>query len=63
MQIDHFLACWRNAGGSERANYQPFIAERFTGKGQRKKPLPQLLGTLVALGRGQSDDGRFGASK
>lgn len=154
MQIDNFLARWRNAGGSERANYQlfitdlcallevdkpqpanedtrdnayvferrvifhhgdgsasngfidcyrrgafigeaktdkrpwppslpgqvaaiaqllvesplplgePEIASRFTGKGQWKKRLPQLLETLVALGRArQSDDGRFGASK
>ena len=27
MQIDTFLARWRNAGGSERANYQLFIAD------------------------------------
>ncbi|MBL8428674.1 MAG: class I SAM-dependent DNA methyltransferase, partial [Dechloromonas sp.] len=40
------------------------IAERFTGKGPWKKRLPQLLETLVALGRARmSDDGRFGASK
>lgn len=43
---------------------EPEIASRFTGKGQWKKRLPQLLETLVALGRArQSDDGRFGASK
>jgi len=40
------------------------IASRFSGKGAWKKRLPQLLETLVALGRArQSDDGRFGASK
>ncbi|TXT30505.1 MAG: hypothetical protein FD131_1668 [Rhodocyclaceae bacterium] len=40
------------------------IAERFTGKGPWKKRLPQLLETLVALGRARmSDDGRYGASK
>ena len=40
------------------------IAERFTGKGPWKKRLPQLLETLVALGRARmSDDGRFGASR
>jgi hypothetical protein len=40
------------------------IAERFTGKGPWKKRLPQLLETLVALGRARvNDDGRFGASK
>lgn len=40
------------------------LAERFTGKGPWKKRLPQLLETLVALGRARmSDDGRFGASK
>ena len=39
------------------------IAERFTGKGPWKKRLPQLLETLVALGRARvSEDGRFGAS-
>ncbi|MBP5988223.1 MAG: hypothetical protein KA538_13655 [Azonexus sp.] len=27
MQIDTFLARWRAAGGSERANYQLFIAD------------------------------------
>ena len=27
MEIDQFLARWRNAGGSERANYQLFIAD------------------------------------
>ena len=27
MQIDTFLARWRGAGGSERANYQLFIAD------------------------------------
>ncbi|MGV0952239.1 MAG: type IIL restriction-modification enzyme MmeI, partial [Azonexus sp.] len=27
MQIDTFLTRWRNAGGSERANYQLFIAD------------------------------------
>jgi hypothetical protein len=40
------------------------IAEHFTGKGLWKKRLPQLLETLVALGRARmSNDGRFGASK
>ena len=40
------------------------IAERFTGKGPWKKRLPQLLETLVALGRvQQTDDGRYGASR
>ena len=40
------------------------IAERFTGKGPWKKRLPQLLETLVALGRARmNDDGRYGASK
>ncbi|MFZ2974105.1 MAG: DNA methyltransferase [Ferribacterium limneticum] len=43
---------------------EPEIASRFTGKGPWKKRLPQLLETLVALGRARmSDDGRFGASK
>lgn len=43
---------------------EPEIASRFSGKGAWKKRLPQLLETLVALGRArQSDDGRFGASK
>ena len=43
---------------------EPEIASRFTGKGPRKKRLPQLLETLVALGRARmSDDGRYGASK
>ena len=27
MPIDDFLARWRNAGGSERANYQLFVAD------------------------------------
>ena len=40
------------------------IAERFTGKGPWKKRLPQLLETLVALGRARmNEDGRYGASK
>lgn len=40
------------------------IAEHFTSKGPWKKRLPQLLETLVALGRARmSDDGRFGASR
>jgi len=40
------------------------IAERFTGKGPGRKRLPQLLETLVALGRARvNDDGRYGASK
>jgi len=40
------------------------IASCFSGKGAWKKRLPQLLETLVALGRArQNDDGRFGASK
>lgn len=40
------------------------IAERFTGKGPWKKRLPQLLETLVALGRARmSKDGRFGGSR
>ena len=30
MQIDTFLARWRGAGGSERANYQLFIADLCT---------------------------------
>ncbi|UCV20164.1 class I SAM-dependent DNA methyltransferase [Ferribacterium limneticum] len=43
---------------------EPEIASRFTGKGPWKKRLPQLLETLVALGRARmSDDGRYGASK
>lgn len=43
---------------------EPEIAGRFSGKGAWKKRLPQLLETLVALGRArQSGDGRFGASK
>ena len=40
------------------------IAERFSGKGPWKKRLPQLLETLVALGRArQSENGRYGASR
>ena len=43
---------------------EPEIASRFTGKGPWKKRLPQLLETLVALGRARmSHDGRYGASK
>ncbi|UCV14154.1 class I SAM-dependent DNA methyltransferase [Quatrionicoccus australiensis] len=43
---------------------EPEIASRFSGKGAWKKRLPQLLETLVALGRArQNDDGQFGASK
>lgn len=39
------------------------IAERFTGKGPWKKRLPQLLETLVALGRARMyEDGRYGGS-
>jgi hypothetical protein len=30
------------------------LAERFTGKGPWKKRLPQLLDTLVALGRARA---------
>ena len=66
MQIDQFLSRWRHAGGSERANYQLFIADLrdLPGEGPWKKRLPQRLKTLVALGRARmSDDGRFGASK
>ena len=43
MQIDTFLARWRNAGGSERANYQLFIAD--------------LCALLPALGRAKQSDG------
>jgi hypothetical protein len=40
------------------------VAVRFTGKGPWKKRLPQLLETLVTLGRARiSDDGCFGASR
>ncbi len=43
---------------------EPEIAECFTGKGAWKKRLPQLLETLVALGRARmSDNGRYGASR
>jgi len=120
MQIDTFLTRWRHAGGSERANYQLFIADlcalleveppqpanedtrdnayvferrvvfhhgdgstsngfidcyrrgAFIGEAKkiradaatRKKCLPQLLETLVALGRAQqTDDGRYRANR
>jgi len=54
MQIDTYLARWRAAA----------IAKRFTGKGPWKKRLPQLLETLVTLGRPRmNEDGRYGASK
>ena len=33
------------------------LAARFTGKGPWKKRLPQLLDTLVALGRARQSDG------
>jgi hypothetical protein len=40
------------------------IADRFTGKGSWKKRLPQLLETLVALGRARvSSNGRYGTHK
>jgi hypothetical protein len=40
------------------------IADRFTGKGPWKKRLPQLLETLVALGRARvSSNGRYGSHK
>ena len=40
------------------------IAERFSGKGAWKKRLPQLLETLVALGRARKfDNQRYGASR
>lgn len=29
MQIDQFLSRWRHAGGSERGNYQLFIADLY----------------------------------
>jgi hypothetical protein len=36
------------------------LAARFTGKGPWKKRLPQLLDTLVALGRARMlEDGRW----
>lgn len=54
MKIDTLLNCRCNVGGSNR----------FTVKEPWKKRLPQLLETLVALGRARmSDNGRFGASK
>ena len=37
------------------------IAARFSGRGPWKKRLPQLLGMLVALGRANEQQGRFGA--
>jgi len=43
---------------------EPEIASHFTGKGPWKKRLPQLLETLVALGRARTtDEGRFSASR
>ncbi|MFZ2268624.1 MAG: hypothetical protein WAV95_13700 [Azonexus sp.] len=59
MQIDQFLSRWCHAGGSERANYQLFIAD---------------LCELLAVDKPQPAnedtrnnpyvyDGRFGASK
>ena len=40
------------------------IADRFSGKGPWKKRLPQLLETLVALGRARKfDNQRYGASR
>jgi hypothetical protein len=40
------------------------VAERFSGKGAWKKRLPQLLETLVALGRARKfDNQRYGASR
>jgi hypothetical protein len=71
MQIDTFLTRWRKASGSERANYQLFIADvltatpqdepalasRLTGKGPWKKRLPEILAMLAALGRAKQSDG------
>ncbi|MGY1409829.1 class I SAM-dependent DNA methyltransferase [Luteimonas sp. A611] len=37
------------------------IAARFTARGPWKKRLPKLLDMLVALGRAQEQEGRFGA--
>src|SRR3546814_5817394 len=35
------------------------LATRFTARGPWKKPLPQLLDMLVALGRAREQDGRY----
>ena len=37
------------------------IAARFTARGPWKKRLPRLLDMLVALGRAQEQEGRYGA--
>lgn len=66
MKTTPFLSHWHHADGSERANYQRFIADLcdLPGEDPWKKRLPQQLETLVALGRArQSNDGRFGVSK
>ena len=40
------------------------IAAQFSGRGKWKARLPQILDTLVALGRARRlDDGRFGAER
>jgi hypothetical protein len=38
------------------------ITDRFTAKGPWKKRMPQLLETLVALGRAKEQNGSFGAA-
>ena len=66
MQIDHFLSRWRHAGGSERANYQLFIAD-LCDLLEVDKPQPanedsRMFDDAMLRAR-QCDDGRFGASK
>lgn len=66
MQIDQFLSRWCHAGGSERANYQFFIAD-LCDLLEVDKPHPANVDTRMfddaMLRARQSDDGRFGASK
>lgn len=70
-KIAAFISRWQGVGGSERANYQPFItdvlaasatplteqdlAAHYSGRGPWKKRLPSILRTLEALGRARSD--------
>ncbi len=57
---EQVAAVARVLAGSSAALAQDDIAARFTGKGQWKKRLPEILETLAALGRARPvEDGRW----
>ena len=56
MQIDDFLSRWRHAEArAATPQHEADLASPVTGKGPWKKRLPDLLQTLVALGRARQE--------